>query len=123
MNADALGEYACVVDLVYRAGGTVLGAGRRERRGSQVVDGLEILVRQGALSFERWTGRAAPAAGRCARPRAHEDLRADMNPTIPICARCRPRRPPARRWPLTGRRPTRGTGSPRRARAAAGRAS
>ena len=26
-----------------------------------VVDGLEILVRQGAASFERWTGLEAPA--------------------------------------------------------------
>ena len=40
-------------------GGTVLAQEAR-RRGSQVVDGLEILVRQGALSFEGWTGRAAP---------------------------------------------------------------
>jgi shikimate dehydrogenase len=24
------------------------------------VDGLEVLVRQGALSFERWTGRESP---------------------------------------------------------------
>jgi shikimate dehydrogenase len=30
------------------------------RRGSRVIDGLEILVQQGALSFEGWTGRAAP---------------------------------------------------------------
>jgi shikimate dehydrogenase len=28
--------------------------------GSRVVDGLEVLVRQGALSFERWTGREPP---------------------------------------------------------------
>jgi shikimate dehydrogenase len=28
--------------------------------GAQLVDGLEILVQQGALSFERWTGRKAP---------------------------------------------------------------
>jgi shikimate dehydrogenase len=28
--------------------------------GATVVDGLEILVRQGAASFERWTGVAAP---------------------------------------------------------------
>ena len=30
--------------------------------GSRVVDGLEVLVRQGALSLERWTGREAPLA-------------------------------------------------------------
>jgi shikimate dehydrogenase len=59
LKADSVGEYACVVDLVYRTGGTVL-AQEAERRGSQVVDGLEILVQQGALSFEGWTGRAAP---------------------------------------------------------------
>jgi shikimate dehydrogenase len=28
--------------------------------GAELVDGLEVLVRQGALSFERWTGREAP---------------------------------------------------------------
>ena len=37
--------------------------------GSEIVEGLEVLVRQGALSFERWTGRDAPleAMGRAAR--------------------------------------------------------
>jgi shikimate dehydrogenase len=25
-----------------------------------VIDGLEVLVRQGAASFERWTGMEAP---------------------------------------------------------------
>jgi shikimate dehydrogenase len=59
LRADALGEYACVVDLVYRAGGTGLLREAR-RRGAQVIDGIEVLVHQGALSFERWTGRAAP---------------------------------------------------------------
>ncbi|HEX5901241.1 MAG TPA: shikimate dehydrogenase [Solirubrobacteraceae bacterium] len=59
LKADSVGEYACVVDLVYRAGGTVLAQEAR-RRGSQVIDGLEILVQQGALSFEGWTGRVAP---------------------------------------------------------------
>jgi shikimate dehydrogenase len=59
LNADALGEYACVVDLVYRAGGTQL-VQEAQRRGSQVIDGLEILVQQGALSFTGLTGRAAP---------------------------------------------------------------
>jgi shikimate dehydrogenase len=59
LNADAIGEYACVVDLVYRAGGTQLAQEAR-RRGSQVIDGLDFLVAQGVLSFEGWTGRAAP---------------------------------------------------------------
>jgi shikimate dehydrogenase len=59
VRADSVGEYACVVDLVYRAGGTVLAQEAR-RRGSQVIDGLEILVQQGALSFTGWTGRVAP---------------------------------------------------------------
>ena len=31
-----------------------------ERRGARVVDGLEMLLRQGARSLERWTGRPAP---------------------------------------------------------------
>ena len=49
--------YELVVDLVYREGGTALTRAATGR----VVDGLEILVRQGALSFARWTGRQAPA--------------------------------------------------------------
>jgi shikimate dehydrogenase len=59
VGADSLGTYATVVDLVYRPGGTALISRARER-GCAVVDGLEILVRQGALSFEAWTGREAP---------------------------------------------------------------
>ena len=31
-----------------------------ERQGCRVADGLGMLVEQGALSFERWTGRPAP---------------------------------------------------------------
>jgi shikimate dehydrogenase len=48
-----------VVDLVYRKSRTAL---RRwaEARGARVVDGLEVLVCQGARSLERWTGRRAP---------------------------------------------------------------
>jgi len=59
LEADVLGEYATVVDLVYRAGGTMLIEEAR-KRGACVVDGLEILVCQGALSFTLWTGRPAP---------------------------------------------------------------
>jgi len=56
-SADLAGRV--VVDLVYRPGGTRLLAAARER-GARVVDGLEVLVAQGAVSFELWTGRAAP---------------------------------------------------------------
>ncbi len=59
ISADALDNYACVVDLVYGSGSTALLTAARER-GAAVVDGLEVLVRQGALSLEGWTGRRAP---------------------------------------------------------------
>jgi shikimate dehydrogenase len=52
-------EAATVVDLVYGAEPTPL-VRWAESHGARVVDGLEVLVRQGALSFERWTGREAP---------------------------------------------------------------
>ena len=59
VGADELGAGSLVVDMVYRAGGTrFLEAART--RGARVVDGLEILVAQGAASFERWTGIEAP---------------------------------------------------------------
>jgi shikimate dehydrogenase len=57
VRPDDLDEFSCVVDLVYRAGGTDLERTARER-GIPTVDGLEILVRQGALSYESWFGRA-----------------------------------------------------------------
>jgi shikimate dehydrogenase len=43
------------VDLVYSSGGTELQHLVRSA-GIPTVDGLEILVRQGALSIEIWTG-------------------------------------------------------------------
>ena len=54
-------EGQTVVDLAYRADGrpTALVAAARAA-GCEVVDGLEALVRQGAASFELWTGRPAP---------------------------------------------------------------
>jgi shikimate dehydrogenase len=59
VTADSLGAGSLVVDLVYRDGGTQLLDAARAR-GASVVDGLEILVAQGAASFERWTGTTAP---------------------------------------------------------------
>jgi shikimate dehydrogenase len=50
-----------VIDLAYSADGrpTALVAAARER-GCEVIEGLDVLVAQGAASFERWTGIAAP---------------------------------------------------------------
>ena len=52
-----------VVDLAYRADGgpTALVEAARSAGCRLVVDGLEALVRQGAASFELWTGVPAPA--------------------------------------------------------------
>jgi shikimate dehydrogenase len=56
-----LGHQA-VVDLAYLPDGreTALVAAARAAGCPIVVDGLEVLVRQGAASFERWTGIPAP---------------------------------------------------------------
>jgi shikimate dehydrogenase len=57
--ADDLAGYECVVDLVYRDTETPLVQAARAC-GVRVVDGRELLVRQGAFSFELFTGGAAP---------------------------------------------------------------
>jgi shikimate 5-dehydrogenase len=51
--------FGCVVDLVYSHADTPLVRAARTL-GVAVVDGLELLVGQGALSFEQFTGRPAP---------------------------------------------------------------
>jgi len=48
-----------VVDMVYGAEPTAL-LRVAAAAGAATVDGIEILVQQGALSFEIWTGREAP---------------------------------------------------------------
>jgi shikimate dehydrogenase len=77
--ADAIGERQLVVDLAYGPAPTGLIRAARERRAT-VVDGLEVLVRQGAASFRIWTGQEPPvevmrqAAGRAAwRPSIDAD--------------------------------------------------
>ena len=59
ISADTLGEVQVVADLVYRDGGTAL---LREASARDLirVDGVDILVHQGAASFELWTGLEAP---------------------------------------------------------------
>lgn len=61
LTFDAVGEYSHVVDFVYRSEPTPLLAAARAH-GARTVDGLELLVAQGALSLELWTGRPAPLA-------------------------------------------------------------
>ena len=50
-----------VIDLAYRSeGGETAHVTAAHAAGCEVVDGLEVLVLQGAASFERWTGLPAP---------------------------------------------------------------
>ena len=59
LKFDQVGRYPYVVDLAYSPGGTELLAAARAH-GAYTVDGLDVLVAQGALSLELWTGRHAP---------------------------------------------------------------
>jgi shikimate dehydrogenase len=59
IDPDQLGRYRCVVDLVYGERPTqLIEAGRAQ--GAATVDGLELLISQGALSFEQFTGHSSP---------------------------------------------------------------
>ena len=59
LRGDQVGEYSYVADLVYRSASTPLLAAAAAA-GAHTIDGLEILVAQGALSFSLWTSREAP---------------------------------------------------------------
>ncbi|GAB4112689.1 MAG: shikimate dehydrogenase [Sandaracinaceae bacterium] len=57
---DALPAHAWVTDLVYRPRRTAF-LGACEARGLRTIDGLGMLVHQGALSLSRWLGLPATA--------------------------------------------------------------
>ena len=57
--ADLLFPSLIVCDIVYNPVETRLLREAREA-GTETVDGVDMLVWQGALAFERWTGRKAP---------------------------------------------------------------
>ena len=53
--------FETVVDLAYTADGSATAlVEAAAAAGCETVDGLEVLVRQGTASFERWTGISAP---------------------------------------------------------------
>jgi shikimate dehydrogenase len=61
--ADVIERMDAVADFAYRADGSPTPLAQAAlAAGLPVVDGLELLVRQGALSFERWTGIEPPLA-------------------------------------------------------------
>jgi shikimate dehydrogenase len=59
LDADQVGRYRNVFDLVYSDADTALLRAARAA-GARTVDGIEMLVQQGALSFELWTKQAPP---------------------------------------------------------------
>lgn len=58
-DLERLSRAGAVMDLVYRPNATPFVAASK-RLGIPAVDGGEMLVHQGAVSFERWWGEAAP---------------------------------------------------------------
>jgi shikimate dehydrogenase len=52
-----VGEAQTLIDLPYPDSATAVAA---REKGARVLDGLEVLVAQGAASFELWTGVPAP---------------------------------------------------------------
>jgi len=59
LRPGALPKDGAVIDLVYVTGGTPLVRKARSL-GLSAVDGWEVLLAQGSISFLLWTGRAAP---------------------------------------------------------------
>jgi shikimate dehydrogenase len=60
LPAEALGSRHLCFDMVYRADGETPLLADAKQAGAKVVDGLTLLLHQGAISFEHWFGRPAP---------------------------------------------------------------
>ena len=72
LTFDQVGKYSHVIDFVYSSAPTPLLAAARAH-GARTLDGLELLVAQGALSFELWTGREPPLEVMRAAARAPDE--------------------------------------------------
>jgi shikimate dehydrogenase len=60
INPDLLGRFEVVMDIVYQPLQTRLFR-EAEAHGCATIDGLQMLIHQGAAQFELWTGKEAPA--------------------------------------------------------------
>lgn len=60
LSAGALLPQHLVFDMVYRAGGETPLVADARKAGAKTVDGLTLLLHQGAISFEHWFERPAP---------------------------------------------------------------
>jgi len=69
LRSAAFGSGQTVVDLVYGREPTAL-VEAAAAAGAAVIDGIEVLVQQGALSFQIWTGREPPLDAMRAAARA-----------------------------------------------------
>jgi len=69
LDPDGLGPGQLVADLVYHPVSTPL-LQAAAARGAGVLDGVGMLVHQGAVALELWTGRTAPVAAMSAAARA-----------------------------------------------------
>lgn len=82
LSADVLSDRQVVVDLAYGSVDTPVIAAAKQA-GARWVDGLEVLVRQGAESFRIWTGIDPPldVMRRAARAGDTDDDRAPDTPS------------------------------------------
>jgi shikimate dehydrogenase len=60
IRPDLLGRFEVVMDIVYQPLVTRL-LREAEAKGCATIDGLQMLIHQGAAQFELWTGQEAPA--------------------------------------------------------------
>jgi shikimate dehydrogenase len=60
LPAEAMAARHLYFDMVYRADGETPLLADAKQAGAKVVDGLTLLLHQGAISFEHWFGRPAP---------------------------------------------------------------